>query len=838
MKKIVLLLLILMTNTIFVFAQSGVLQGSIMSNSKGIGFSSITIEGEKLKMGIHTNDNGNFKISLNPGKYTLTARALGYSTEKRIVQISAHLTTTENFNLKEDVLGLEQVVVSGTKREIPLYQSPVIVHKINTKTLSLSPSMALSESLNFSPGLRMETNCQNCGFNQLRMNGLDGAYSQILVNSRPVFSALVGVYGLEMIPSNMIERIEVINGSGSAQYGGNAIGGTVNIITQNPTKNQFQAGSNLSFIGGKTPDATIFANGSIVNEKLNKGASFFAYNRNRSAFDANNDGFSEIPLLQNNSFGTNFFWNTSDRSKLTFNLNSITENRRGGNKFDLQPHEADIAESLQHRILGADASFDIFSDNFDHKFSIYTSVQNANRNSYYGSGGFVAHSIHDINDISIENKSYNISDIQKEILSLNQEFDEDAVNQWIENKIHSVNHNKIEAYSSEILRKSEYFTALNSYGKSQDISSVLGGQYAFNINPYANLLAGSEFLYNKVDDYTGSQRSIHQSVKTIGNFLQVEFNLKPISLLLGTRYDHALLNGIYHFTNSKHTVNHTFNNIVPRVSLKYDISKKWSFRTSYAQGYRIAQAFDEDLHIASVGGSTLFVKIDPNLKSETSDNLTASFNYIKNSGDWQANFMIEGFYTQLHNAFKFKRTDNQQNNLGVIIKEKTNVNGATTVKGVHLEVNYAYLDEWILQLGGTYQTSRYQNQEIIFQSEEKAISSSKILRTPDLYGFMSVTYNPASNLSFTISNVFTGSMDVFHEAKEELISTPTFIETNVKGSYKWNFQDGFFVELSAGVQNIFNSYQRDFDTGIERDSNYIYGPAKPITSFLGLKIGM
>ena len=90
--------------------------------------------------------------------------------------------------------------------------------------------------LMFSPGLRVENDCNNCGFSQVRMNGLEGPYTQILINSRPIFSGLAGVYGLEHIPPSMIQRIEVVRGGGSALFGGNAIAGTINVITKDPDK--------------------------------------------------------------------------------------------------------------------------------------------------------------------------------------------------------------------------------------------------------------------------------------------------------------------------------------------------------------------------------------------------------------------------------------------------------------------------------------------------------------------------------------------------------------------------------------------------------------------------
>ena len=105
---------------------------------------------------------------------------------------------------------------------------------MSAKLFETVNSTDLAKSLNFQSGLRVENNCQNCGFQQVRINGLDGPYTQILIDSRPIFSALSGVYGLEQIPANMIERVEVMRGGGSALFGSSAIAGTINIITKEP----------------------------------------------------------------------------------------------------------------------------------------------------------------------------------------------------------------------------------------------------------------------------------------------------------------------------------------------------------------------------------------------------------------------------------------------------------------------------------------------------------------------------------------------------------------------------------------------------------------------------
>src|SRR5699024_1198504 len=96
-----------------------------------------------------------------------------------------------------DNLGLDQVVITGTRDRVEKKKAPVIVNSIRPQLFSAVNSVTMSEGLNYTPGVRLETNCQNCNTTQVRMNGLDGSYSQILINGLPVFSALNGVYGLE-----------------------------------------------------------------------------------------------------------------------------------------------------------------------------------------------------------------------------------------------------------------------------------------------------------------------------------------------------------------------------------------------------------------------------------------------------------------------------------------------------------------------------------------------------------------------------------------------------------------------------------------------------------------
>ena len=117
-----------------------------------------------------------------------------------------------NVELEEDQIALDGVVVSANRAETSRRLAPTLVNVLDAKVFTTTNAVNLAQGLNFQPGVRVETNCQNCGFQQVRINGLDGPYTQILIDSRPIFSALSGVYGLEQIPANMIERVEVMRG--------------------------------------------------------------------------------------------------------------------------------------------------------------------------------------------------------------------------------------------------------------------------------------------------------------------------------------------------------------------------------------------------------------------------------------------------------------------------------------------------------------------------------------------------------------------------------------------------------------------------------------------------
>ncbi len=773
-------------------AQNIEIKGIVIGKKEPISF--INVHLDPLHLNTLTDENGKFSFkNIQPGEYRLEVFWLGFLPADRNIIITSTDTTVEVLiDMKEDKLNLSEVVVSGSRKEVAISNSPVMISTIGVQTLNSVNSVTLSEGLNYTPGLRLETNCQNCGFTQVRMNGLDGSYSQILINNRPVFSSLMGVYGLEMLPANMIERIEVIRGGGSVMFGGNAIAGTINVITKDPILNSFEAGMNYSFINFQTPDRVVHFNGTVVSNDLKKGISIYGFNRDRGFWDANGDGFSEITKLKNTTVGFDAFWNIAKHSKIRMGAYFTNEFRRGGNKFDLQPHETDITEQLKHDIVGANVSYDFVSKNGKHRFSAFSSFQMVWRDSYYGGGG--------------------------KVLGANDTITDD------------------------------YLLALNAYGKSNDVTVVSGLQYGAQLHKKVELIAGAEYNFNSVNDQmNGYNRWMQQKVGTLGAYAQVEYKpLKNLTLLGGGRFDWLQIDGNYNFNGEQYQDKKQLPILVPRIVAMYEAFKNFKIRASFAQGYKGPQAFDEDLHIETVGGAAMFTRLDSNLVAEKSNSVNFSINYLFTKNKFQMSATAEGFYTHLNNPFITSDPFELPN--GVAMKTKRNGDGAY-VAGVNLEYNMWYSDWFNLQLGATIQMAKYTRNEVLWQpdslsanNQDSIVFTQKMLRTPNWYGYFVATFYPVKGLSIAYTGTLTGSMLVAHivDAQTEftiLKNTPVFFDNGIKIGYQLPLKKEINLELFAGMHNIFNSYQRDFDMGATRDANYIYGPNRPRTLYVGFKVG-
>ncbi len=784
MKKIFLsALMLIFAGVVFAQRTDANIFGHVVSNGEHIAFANIMIKGTTI--GTSTDETGHFLlVNLPEGKHTLRVQALGYKPTEKTLEISANQTIELDFHLKADVFGLDEVVVTGNRNEKNRRASVVPVNTLSQRTMETTSSVTISEGLNFSPGLRMENNCQNCGFNQLRMNGMEGPYSQILINSRPIFGGLMGVYGLELIPSNMIERIEIVRGGGSAMYGSSAIGGTVNLILKDPIRNTYEFGASSGLIGfdPKNPstsafDHTVRMNTSLISSDSRTGLAVYGFSRDREFYDANNDGFSELAQIRNTTIGTRLFHRISPKSKIALDYFNINETRRGGNKFDLPLHESDISEAVQHNINTAALSFDRYFRGKD-MLSVFASAQHVNRDSYYGAE-----------------------------------------------------------------------QSLEDYGNTKDLSYNTGGHYTF-VMENSSFIIGAENTGSLLKDlklgYPDFENAVivdneiveiphvdntivsNQMLSITGAFTQFEHSFDKFKFSLGARFDHFNISCRSGISDPK-----SGNVFIPRANLMYSFSDNFLTRLSYGKAYRAPQIFDEDLHIETSGSRQVIYRNDPDLIQENSHSITTSFDFNKNIDNTNINFIAEAFYTLLENAFANEFEDPDEN--GTVVYRRINAEEGAIVRGLNFELRFIPDPRFVFSSGFTLQQSFYE--------DEQEFDETRFFRTPNDYGYFTLEWIPSQKFSLSSTGVYTGKMLVpyfgpeIDDPEEGILRTSNpFFDLGIRANYTVRV-NGASLRFFGGVRNIFNSYQKDFDTGIDRDPGYMYGPGQPRTIFIGISLG-
>jgi outer membrane receptor for ferrienterochelin and colicins len=631
------------------------------------------------------------------------------------------------------------------------------------KTLQNTQACNLSEGLKFQVGLRVETDCQTCNYTQLRMNGLQGGYSQILINGRPTFSALMSLYGLEQIPVNIIERIEIVRGSASSLYGSSAIGGTVNVITKLAKKSTFDISSTMQLIDGNTLDWGNNGNVSWVNDSKNAGITFFLSHRKRDFYDHNNDSFSELPKIESYAIGFNSFFKIKENQKLELSCSLLNEYRFGGQMIDPPAFKALQSEERQHNIAIFGTDYQWNFKNEKGSLIFFGAYQYTKRNHFTG------------------------------IMP-----------------------------DSNIL---EYF-ANPPYGNSDMNSFQLGGQLNYLI-PLLNkknvFSIGVEYNREKVNEQIPSYNFfVNQTVTNLGAFIQSDWEIMPkVNVLTGLRIDkHSFLSNAV---------------LSPRMAMVYKFNTNTQFRLGLGRGFRAPQAYDTDLHVAFAGGGVSRIQLYNQLVQEKSNSYSFSVNYDKPMKKIIFGGTLDGFLTELHDVFIYENKG--MDSFGEIFEKK---NGQSAiVRGASLELRANYNRIAQIEMGMTIQESYYKQPVLISNSLP---TFSSFLRTPNFYGFANLSINPSSRLMLNFNAVYTGSMHVLHLAQsdnlqDQLVQTPSFIDVSSKISYKFSVSaKALKLEVFGGIKNMFNSYQSDFDSGKNRDSNYIYGPSLPRAIYVGLKL--
>ncbi len=326
MKISTLVLFIFLSWHLSSFAQSGTIQGQIMANDAPVELLNVGFEG--TNWGSATDAQGYYQIKDIPfGKYTLQVSGIGYQTHRQEIEIKSSNSLIINIIIKEKIgERLDEVVVTGTMKTVSKLESPVPVELYTPAFFKKNPTPALFEALQIVNGVRPQLNCSVCNTGDIHINGMEGAYTMILIDGMPIVSGLSTVYGLNGIPNSMIDRIEVVKGPASTLYGSEAVAGLINVITKNPEGAPVVA---MDVMGSTWQEYNADFSVKMQTGKFTNllGINYFNYS---NPIDNNGDNFTDIALANRISFFNKMHWKRSQNRVASLAVRYVYEDRWGG----------------------------------------------------------------------------------------------------------------------------------------------------------------------------------------------------------------------------------------------------------------------------------------------------------------------------------------------------------------------------------------------------------------------------------------------------------------------------------------------------------------------------
>lgn len=380
LTKITGLLSIWLISITTLSAQNASIRGIVTDDSVAIGFAKIEILGTNHKTS--SNKEGRFTLeSIKPGDYSLKVSSSFYQPKELNINLTANKELYLEVELELESKSLNDVVISSNIKPTTKLNSPIPIEVYHSNFFKSNPTPSIFEALSNINGVRPQVNCALCNTGDIHINGLEGAYTMMLIDGMPIVSGLATVYGLSGIPQSLVERVEIVKGPASTLYGSEAVGGLVNVITKSPDNAPLLSGEVFTSSWGEvnTDIASKFKISPKVESLL--GLNYFNFNQR---IDHNNDNFTDVALQNRLSVFNK--WNIKRNKSKVFTLAGryVYEDRFGG----------DLAWQPIHR--GTDSVYgeSIYTSRFEllgtyqlptkEPIMLMFSVNDHNQNSVYG----------------------------------------------------------------------------------------------------------------------------------------------------------------------------------------------------------------------------------------------------------------------------------------------------------------------------------------------------------------------------------------------------------------------------------------------------------------------
>ncbi|HKK76768.1 MAG TPA: TonB-dependent receptor [Saprospiraceae bacterium] len=327
MRQITLILILWLFTTLG-FTQTATLSGTVNAKGEGSPLSFANLILVDTDLGTTADEEGIFSLEEIPaGDYALLVSYLGYETKRIPVSFTEGEQKQLDISLITAFKNVDEVVITGTMKEVNRLESPVPVEVYNPVFFRKNPTPNIYEALQNVNGVRPQMNCQVCNTGDIHINGLEGPYTMVLIDGMPIVSSLATVYGLFGIPNAMIERTEIVKGPASSLYGSEAIGGLINIITKTPEKAPLVTADVMGTSWAEYNADLGFRFNLGGNASVLTGLNYFNYDQ---PIDNNGDNFTDITLVERASVFQKWSFKRKNNRLFTLAGRYYWEDRWGG----------------------------------------------------------------------------------------------------------------------------------------------------------------------------------------------------------------------------------------------------------------------------------------------------------------------------------------------------------------------------------------------------------------------------------------------------------------------------------------------------------------------------
>ena len=300
------------------------------------------------RSGAQTDVDGQAILRVAPGRRMVGASRIGFRPESLLVTLRAGADTAVTFALVERIAELEGIVVSSTRSDRRVEDTPLRVEIVDEEEVAEKTAMrpgSVAMLLAETGGLRVQTTSPSLGGAAVRVQGLRGRYSLLLADGLPLYGGQAGGLGLLQIPPVDLARVEIIKGTASALYGSSALGGVINLVARRPgAEREGQVLVNQTSRDGT--DIVAFAAAPVTEQW---GYTLLAGGHRQRRVDIDGDAWTDVPGYRRVVVRPRLYFDDKAGRSAFLTAGFTGENRQGGTLAGVAPDGTPYDERLRTR---------------------------------------------------------------------------------------------------------------------------------------------------------------------------------------------------------------------------------------------------------------------------------------------------------------------------------------------------------------------------------------------------------------------------------------------------------------------------------------------------------